>query len=269
MPISDILTSDPVSAYRTTINDMLDVVNAAATWSSGTLAARPAANAVPPGRFYFTTDTTKLYQSDGTTWTLISDPFFTGTFAARPAANAVPAGSRYRATDSGDISMSDGSAWFTLTPAALCAFAATDATGTWASGTSSSTPNDVSSYDTEVYDVGSHFDPSTGLFTAPVKGFYDFETKIQLSSFGENDKIFMALVSTGSLEAGTFVTGVENGSDSSTYNNSDGVHWTVHGERRTLYLSAAATVKFRYWFLGGGVGVTNARFAGRLLQQLP
>lgn len=173
MTIAEIQTSDPVSAFRTTINEMLPIVNAAATWSSGTLAARPAANAVPPGRIYFTTDTYKLYQSDGTTWTLVSDPFFTGTLAARPAANAVPDGAQYLATDTRDLSVSDGTTWFSVTPGSVACFARSN----------SDQPSSVtSSTKVTVFgsaDFGSAYF-SSDRFTAPVSGIYDLRSEIVL-----------------------------------------------------------------------------------------
>jgi hypothetical protein len=68
MPISEIQTSDPVSAYRETINELVSVANEATIFRSGTLGARPAPNAVPAGTHYFATDLKDLSFSDGTQW---------------------------------------------------------------------------------------------------------------------------------------------------------------------------------------------------------
>lgn len=68
MTIADIESSDPVSIFRSKINEILDVVNIAAKDMSGTLAGRPAAGSVDEGTYYFATDTAVLYRSDASNW---------------------------------------------------------------------------------------------------------------------------------------------------------------------------------------------------------
>lgn len=53
---------------HTDLQDIVDTLDDAAIDQQGTLAARPAANAVPDGTYYFATDTAVLYRGDGTNW---------------------------------------------------------------------------------------------------------------------------------------------------------------------------------------------------------
>lgn len=71
MAITDLLSSDPVSAFRSKINAILEVVNIAAKDLSGTLASRPAAGSVDEGTYYFATDNEITYRSDGANWKVV------------------------------------------------------------------------------------------------------------------------------------------------------------------------------------------------------
>lgn len=64
------------------ISQIVGILDNAAIDQSGTFAARPAANTVKPGTYYWSTDRNDVSRSDGTTW-------FTLTPAARSAVDAV------------------------------------------------------------------------------------------------------------------------------------------------------------------------------------
>lgn len=110
------------------IDQIVDILDNAAIDQQGALAARPAANAVPQGTYYFATDECVAYRSDGTTWAAVTTANaaidLSGTFAARPAANTVADGTYYFATDRGEVSRSNGTTWFTVSPGVRSAFMA-------------------------------------------------------------------------------------------------------------------------------------------------
>lgn len=109
----------PVGADAFTIADdlqsIVDPLDNAAIDQQGTLAARPTANSVPRGTYYFATDEGIVYRSDGTTWTAVTtaNPAvdLSGTFVSRPAANAVADGTYYFTTDTAVLYRSDGTNW--------------------------------------------------------------------------------------------------------------------------------------------------------------
>jgi hypothetical protein len=102
-----------VSAQRT------GVLDNAAMYYSGTLVARASLTGLVAGTLYYATDTTLLYEYNGTTWkTLVTADtaalYLSGTLSARPLASAVAAGTFYYATDTGVYSICTGSAWGTM-----------------------------------------------------------------------------------------------------------------------------------------------------------
>lgn len=164
------------------LQSIVDPLDNAAIDQQGTLAGRPAANAVPQGTYYFATDEGVVYRSDGTTWTAVTTANaaidLSGTFAARPAASAVADGTYYFATDRGEVSRSNGTTWFTVTPGARSAFMAHRPGSTQSIGSLATTKV---IFDTEDHDLGGDYDTALSRFTAPVKGVYEFHTGVSLN----------------------------------------------------------------------------------------
>lgn len=64
-------------------------------------------------------------------------------------------------------------------------------------------------FDTVVFDTGSNYSTSTGLFTAPVSGFYWFNTKLYFSLFGggtDSGNVQLVYNNTTATNVGTYVS---------------------------------------------------------------
>lgn len=207
MPISDILTSDPVSVYRTKINAVLDVVNSAATSLSGAIGSRPAPGV--EGRIFRVSSGIGqgmvLYDA-GSAWVSLCDPA-PGVKANRPAIADVPIGTRYYATDESCEYTSNGSAWFQsggIRPSTRVTMSA-----------DFSLPNNVEttiSFDTELYDAGLH-DPAVNpeRVNLPTAGIWLVTAQAVLYPSADATDTYLRIVS-GSGGGGAYAqTPAKNG----------------------------------------------------------
>lgn len=109
--------TDPPSELRTAIGALSTAMDPSVLYYSGTLANRSSVVSAPiAGYLYYATDTTQLFEYNGSAWVQYAPALTSGTLASRPSASGVPNGSTYLATDTGTLSVGTGSAWSVFSP---------------------------------------------------------------------------------------------------------------------------------------------------------
>lgn len=230
---------------------------------AGSLASRPTSTPESPGiegRVYRVNSGAAIGMVNydtGTGWITLRDPD-PGLLASRPAANTMPVGTRHRATDTGDVSVSDGTTWFTVTPAARCSFMAYGGSQSIAAGTTAKM-----TVGTEDHDVGGHL--ASSVFTAPVKGIYEFDAQAWCNSSASGESMNMQLYKNGSAHPTHQVL------DSNVYPS---LSRLLFGNIQ-LQLSAGDTIEIQIGNAGpnskniGSLSGAPPRFSGKLLAQIP
>lgn len=182
-----------------------------------------------------------------------------GTLAARPTANSVPSGTYYFAVDTGDISRSNGVVWRTLTPGNICAFSAKAATNQVFDAAAET----QLIADSETFDLGSNYNPSTSTFVAPVAGIYEFKiASIFVRNTTNTINVRLGVKRNGTKHLLGWDSGVSAGS-TSYYMAVSGSFELDADDQITAYVEMTTP--------GSGAGGTSLaeKFAGRLLAELP
>lgn len=182
-----------------------------------------------------------------------------GTLAARPAANAVPRGTYYFATNTGELSRSDGVDWCTLTPANSCAFSAKAVTNQVFDASSET----QLLADSESFDVGDNYDPTTSTFVAPVKGIYEFKVaSMFVQNVSATLNVRIGVKQNGTKQVLAWNTGVATG-NTSFFMTADAKLLLESGDVITGYVEMTTPGS-------GAAGTTLAeKFSGQLIAQLP
>lgn len=68
-------------------------------------------------------------------------------------------------------------------------------------------------FDTEIFDTSSSFNTSTGIFTAPVSGYYHVSANLGTSNIGDGQQVLLRIYANGSVVALVAGSGSAAGSD--------------------------------------------------------
>ena len=134
-----------------------------------------------------------------------------------------------------------------------------DASSVKTDGTTGSVSLTASDYTTITYfslnyDTGNNFTLSTGKFTAPAAGIWNFSASAEIAALAATTEAFCLLVKNGTRD-----TTKKQGSATWTSGASQALNPVIAGD---FLLAAGDTIEFQVWISVAGASVTQGHFCG-------